>query len=401
MNDVIIIGGGPAGLTLGCYLARQGVPVLIVEKALHPRPHVGESFMPATVRTLREIGFHEVAEAGHFPRSGGVVYHPGPDERVAVSYGEFPQEGVDQTHTYHADRAKFDMLLMKHAETCGCRIIQGVPVRSVLFDDDGRARGVRVGVGGSDVDLPASVVVDAAGRSTLIGRQLGIRGAHPVLDRFALHAWLEGVDRGPTATARYTHVHLLPEIDGWAWRAAIDDDITSVGVVADKRAYQRTGLDPDDFFDHVLRRTPTLAPSCREARRLNQLKGEINYSYALERLCGDGWLAIGDAAQFIDPIFSSGVSVAMRTARAAAERIQAALESGDSSRAAFLPYEETVQHGTAVWDEFVQLFYRHPRTLLGRMRSPEHRPGILRLLQGDHDADSHRTLETLRQAVEG
>ena len=123
MRDVLIIGAGPAGLTLGCYLAKAGISHLIVERGHHPRPHVGESLMPATIAILREIGFHPILEAGHFPRSGGVVYHNGSEAPLAVAYEEFPQEGVDQGHTYHVDRAKFDMLLLKYAESVGCEVL--------------------------------------------------------------------------------------------------------------------------------------------------------------------------------------------------------------------------------------------------------------------------------------
>lgn len=400
MSDVVIIGGGPAGLTLGCYLADAGSPCVVIERANHPRPHVGESLMPATVRIFREIGFLPVMEAADFPRSGGIVYHDRGRRGIQLAYSEFPQQGVEQGYTYHVDRAKFDLLLMKHAESKGCRVVQGVTVKEVTFDSSGRATGVEASIADQDVFFPARVVVDAGGRATRLGRQLGLRHDHPVLDQFALHAWFYDVDRGKRATELYTHVFFLPELRGWAWQAPIDDEITSIGLVADKRAYQDSGEDVESFFMDGLAKNEALAEATRDAVRINELRGEANCSYRLDHVCGNGWLAIGDAARFIDPIFSSGVSVAMHTARFASERIRAALESGDLSRATFVPYEDHLLAGAAIWDDFIHLFYRLLPSFLHVVEAPEHRESVLRLLQGDVYAEAEAgALAAMRELV--
>lgn len=402
MRDVVVMGGGPAGLTLGCYLADAGVTPLIVEKLNHPRPHVGESLMPSTVRIMREMGFHDVVDTAGFPRSGGVVYRPAGTDDVVLPYRDFPQEGVEQGYTYHVDRARFDMLLMKHAEAKGCKVVEGVGVDEVLFDDDGRARGVRLSLAGEELEIESRIVVDAAGRSTRIGRQLGLRRDHSVLDQFALHAWFEGVDRGTEATRGYTHVFFLPEVRGWAWHAPIDDDITSVGVVAARARYQAMGLGVVDFFEAALQGNDKLAAATGDAHPVDDLKGEVNYSYSLDRVCGDGWLAIGDAARFLDPVFSSGVSVAMHSARFAAGRIEAALESGDSSRNMFSPYEDIMLSGAAIWDDFIRLFYRLLPSFTHLVESPEHRAAVMRMIQGDvYDRSDTGWLDEMRAMVRG
>jgi len=399
MRDVVIIGAGPAGLTLGCYLARAGIPCTVLERGLHPRPHVGESLLPSTVRIFREIGFHPIMEVAEFPRSGGVVYHPRSGDSIEIAYAEFPQEGVDQAYTYHVDRSKFDLLLMKHAENLGCRIVQGVGVKEVTFDD-GRAVGVQVALGDQEVFVPAKVVVDAGGRSAKLGRQLGLRRDHPDLDQFALHAWFLDVDRGRRATEAYTHVYFLPQLRGWAWCAPINGEITSIGLVAAKASYQTSGKSVEDFFASGLEMNRALAKATRAAVRINDLKGEANYSYRMDRVCGDGWLAVGDAARFIDPIFSSGVGVAMHGARAAAQRIQAALAADDVGRAAFLPYEEHLAASAAIWEEFIALFYRLLPSFTQVIQSPAHRLGVLRLIQGEAHPDADDSvLEEMRRIV--
>ncbi len=396
---VVIIGAGPAGLTLGCYLAQVDIPCLILERGHHPRPHVGESLMPATIRVIREIGFYDLVETAGFPHSGGVVYHPEVGSSVPLEYGEFPQEGIDQSYTYHVDRARFDMLLMKHAEVLGCKIVEGVGVDEVIFED-GAAVGVRATVGGEALTLPASVVVDAAGRGTKIGRQLDLRRNHPVLDQFALHTWCVGVNRGKAKTEAFTHVYFLPQVRGWAWQAPIDAEITSMGLVASREAYHDSGLDIEDFFHSSLRGNPTLDRATRRAERINDLKGEVNYSYGLDRVCGDGWLALGDAARFIDPVFSSGVSVAMHSARFAAERIETAVRSGETTRATFLPYEDQLLAGAAIWDDFIRLFYRLLPGFTHLLESKEHRPALLQMIQGNVRSDSDASvLQEMRALV--
>jgi 1H-pyrrole-2-carbonyl-[peptidyl-carrier protein] chlorinase len=196
MSDVIIIGGGPAGSMLGSYLSMAGISNTIFESAIHPRPHVGESMVTATTRVFQEIGFLETMEREGFIRKYGASWHP-PSRtgEFAIEFGEFPQEGIHQDYTYHVDRRKFDLLLLKHAEALGTKIYQGIPVTKVLFDSS-RATGVRIRVHDKDIDLPAKIVVDASGRNTMLGRQLGLKRKDPIFNQYAVHAWFENVDKG-------------------------------------------------------------------------------------------------------------------------------------------------------------------------------------------------------------
>lgn len=384
MPDVVVMGAGPAGLTLGCYLAQAGIEHVILERGHHPRPRVGESLLPSALRVFDDIGFLPILEAAGFPRSPGVAYHTAErEDPIIIGYGEFPGDGPAVSHSHHADRARLDMLLMKHAESEGCRIVQGTAVRSIRLDDQGVARGVVVSVGTETLEMDARLVVDATGHQTLLGRQLGLRSRDPDLDQIGLHGWFEGVDRGPETVSQHVQIHFLPVHRGWAWVSPVSPTITSVGLVTDRSSFQQWESGLEEYFDACARSSPTLASALARARPVRGIRAEPSMNYSLSRVAGDGWLAIGDAARFVDPVFSSGVGVAVESARLASGSIQAALAANDVGAAAFKPYEDATFAAAAVWRDFVQLYYRLMPAFTVFVESPRHRPGILRLLQGE------------------
>ena len=404
MIDVAIIGGGPAGSALGAYLSLAGISNAIFEKAMHPRPHVGESLVTATTRIFQDIGFLETMEREGFPKKYGAAWHPTSDTgKFDIAFAEFPQEGIDQDYTYHVNRSRFDLLLLKHAESLGSKVYQGVHVTKVLFEGE-RATGVRARIAGEEVDIPAKIVVDASGRDTLLGRQLRLKKKDPIFNQYAVHAWFKNVDRGQDEAAEYIHIYFLPVERGWVWQIPITDEITSVGVVAEKELFSKTMKeveDLEDYFNLHLQSTPDLLHAMRNAERINEFRTEGDYSYSMERLSGNGFLLIGDAARFVDPIFSSGVSVALYSAKFAAERITCALEVGDVSAEMFAPYEQKLRRGVEVWYEFIRLYYKLLHLFTYFIQSKEHRIGVLRLLQGEvYDRDEVRVLDEMRKFIE-
>ena len=401
MSDVIIIGGGPAGSILGCYLSMAGISHTIFESAIHPRPHVGESMVTATTRVFQEIGFLETMEREGFIRKYGASWHPPTNTgEFAIEFGEFPQEGVDQDYTYHVDRRKFDLLLLKHAESLGSKIYQGVHVKKVLFEND-RATGVRIRVADREIDLSCKIVVDASGRHTLLGNQLGLKRKDPIFNQYAVHAWFENVDKGEGHTADFIHVYFLPVERGWVWQIPITDKITSVGVVAEKEVFKQSKMNIENYFQSHVTFSPDLARAMRHARRINDFKTEGDYSYKMERLVGDGYLMIGDAARFVDPIFSSGVSVAAHSAKFAAARIQYALKIGDFSEAVLKPYEDKLRRGVDIWYEFIRLYYKLLPLFTLFIQSKQHRLAVLRLLQGEvYDRQEVPVLRAMREFIE-
>ena len=400
MYDVIIVGGGPAGATMGSYLSKAGIKNLILEGHNQPRPHVGESLVLSTMRVFAELGFLDTMEQEGFVKKYGAAWRDFNGKEQALHFSEFRQQGIDQDHTYHVDRARFDLLLLKHAESLGSEVHQGVHVKRVNFEDD-RAVGVRAKFAGQEIDIPSRVVVDATGRQTLLGRQLNIKQNDPIFNQYAVHAWFDHVERGDDPkTADYIHIYFLPVERGWAWQIPITDRITSVGVVAERETFRKYKAEPEHYFDTYVQSNKGLAQAMANAQRVNEFKMEGDYSYSLEKFCGNGFLMIGDAARFVDPIFSSGVSVAMHSARYAAEAVRGALESGDLSAAAFMAYERQLRAGVDIWYEFIRLYYKL-LPLFTLFIQSQYRVEVLRLLQGEvFDPQEVRVLDAMRHFIE-
>jgi FADH2 O2-dependent halogenase len=401
--DVIIIGGGPAGAILGSYLGRAGVDHVILDKAVHPRPHVGESLICSTTRVFQDIGFLPVLEREGFVRKHGAVWTRWPDPVPRVlRFRPIPRLGVAQDYTYHVDRSRFDRLLLDHARAQGSRVVEGSHVTSVEFGPDGSASGVRVRSGAvGDRLMRSRIVVDASGRGTVLGSQLKLKRNDPMFDQFAVHNWFEGVDRGPAETADYIHLHILPLPRAWLWQIPISPTVTSVGIVTRREDFVKGQETPAPFFARHLAAHPDLARRMAGARPVHEFARDGNYSYVMERFAGDGWLLVGDAARFIDPIFSSGVSVAAESARRAADAITAALRSGDTGAASFAEYARTVRAGVDLWREFILLYYQLPPSFLDLLDREEGRDELRPVLQGEvYDALSAPVLDRMRRAID-
>jgi len=399
MDDVIIIGGGPAGSAMGCYLSKAGIQNMIIERSVYPRPHVGESMVTSSTRVFKDIGFLEVLEREGFVHKFGASWHPPTGKEFAIEFREFPQEGIDQDYTYHVDRSKFDLLMLKHAEQLGSKVYQGVLVKQVLFEGN-QATGVRVNIGDQEVDLHSRFVVDASGRNTLLGNQLRIKEKDPVFDQYAVHAWFTNVNRSATGASDFIHIYFLEIERGWVWQIPITDQITSIGVVADKRVFRESSQDYEQYFYSKLSTNVDMVKAMQDAVRINEFKVEGDYSYSLNKFVGDHYLCIGDAARFVDPIFSSGVSVALYSAKYASETICKAFETGDFSAEALMPYETRLRGGVNIWYEFIRLYYKLLPLFTHFIQSKNHRLEVLRLLQGEvYDRKDAPVLDAMRDYI--
>ncbi|MGW2052083.1 NAD(P)/FAD-dependent oxidoreductase [Streptomyces sp. NPDC001858] len=416
--DVGVIGGGPAGSTIASYLARAGLDVAVFESSVFPREHVGESLVPAVIPVMHDIGVTAKIEAAGFPRKYGAAWTSSDNRPTSpldfhagshgwgvaeVSYHEREQAGVDRVYAWHVDRGQFDLILLKHAEDLGASVFSGVRVNRVDFSEPARPV-LQVNMGRTTTPIPVRMVVDASGRQTQLGSQLKLKVPDPVFNQYAIHSWFEGLDRASLARdpaqADYIHVHFLPLEATWVWQIPITDTITSVGVVTQKARFKAAKDDLETFFWDSVGSRPDLLGALRTSERLRPFKSEGDYSYGMRQIAGDGMLLIGDAARFVDPIFSSGVSVAMNSARFAAADIIAAAEAGDFRRARFDNYVNVLRRGVNSWYDFISVYYRLNILFTAFIDDPRYRQDVIRMLQGDvYDGEEPPALGAMREFV--
>ena len=399
--QVIIVGGGPAGSTLGAYLARAGIRHLILDQGVHPRAHVGESLVCSTTPIFQDIDFLPVMEQEKFVRKYGAVWTRWGDEHEhIIRFREIPELGLRQDYTYHVDRSRFDQLLLQHAVQQGSHVLENARVEKVEFDRAGTAIGVRLKQNGQERRLRCRLVVDASGRNTVIGSQLRLKRHDALFNQFAVHNWFAGVDRGLAETADYIHIHILSLPQAWVWFIPINPTVTSVGMVTKGSDFTKNQESAEAFFARHITSDPVLARRMAHARPLHEFTREGNYSYVMDRFAGNGWLLVGDAARFVDPIFSSGVSVAMESAKRAAAAIAGALGRNDVSARAFVDYEQTLRAGMDIWREFILLYYQLPPLFFDLIARAETRGQLTRLLQGDvYDRSSVPILGQIRETI--
>jgi FADH2 O2-dependent halogenase len=415
--EVGIIGGGPGGASMAAYLAKAGVSCVLFERDIFPREHVGESLVPSSTRVFKELGLLDQMEEHKFPRKYGAVWTAaqsaqayqvdwaglGPDTYADIRFDEREQPGVGRTYTYHVDRGKFDLLLLQHAHKLGATVLEGVRVKQVDFANPDYVV-VRFDVGRQEVGVRVRMVVDASGRQTLLGIQEKLKVRDPVFDQFAIHAWFDNYDRRVTqkkdGQADYIYIHFLPLSNSWLWQIPITDTITSIGAVTQKKNFAKSRESREQWFWECVATRPELDAALRQARQIRPFKEEGDYSYSMTQICGDRFVMIGDAARFVDPIFSTGVSIALNSARFASRDVIAALQAGDCRKASFATFESTIRRGVKNWYDFINLYYRLNVLFTWFILDPHYRLDVLKLLQGDvYDEDEPPVLREMRAKV--
>jgi FADH2 O2-dependent halogenase len=401
--DVIIIGGGPAGSALGTLLARDGHSALILEKDIHPRDHVGESLTPSTNLVMDQIGFlPKMIDAGfiHKPGTGWNAPRSPLWKFIEVWLFEYPLPGNPIPFTFNVERDVMDTMLLRHAHENGAKVLQGVNVQKVLFED-GRAVGVRAKVtDGWERDLRAKLVVDASGRRCFLAKQLGLREKDRSFNQFCIYSWFDGVKLAPKRLEGFTLFYFIGLNQAWSWHIPLRDGRASMGVVVDKEDFQKSGKDTEQFFYSLVRRNRTFTHAMEHAERVRPWWIEGDYSYRISQFAGPGWLLVGDALRFVDPIFSSGVDVALFSALYAYETIIQAWQSGDEAKA-FGAYQARVETGVDVWYDLISMFYKLQELVTRFATSRQWREQVIRTLQGNpYLPDTQRRARALLAAMQ-
>jgi len=337
MYDAIVIGGGPAGSSAANFLVRKGHKVLLLERENFPRFHVGESLLPAAWDLWDDLGVTKEIEDAGFVVKQGVNFAFGPDKDITLLTREFP-EYFQRPYTYHVERAKFDEILLRKAESLGAEVREGWLVKDVIMDGE-RAVGVVAGPkGGETEEYHASVIVDATGRDCVVGRKLGLHRDDTVLNKISYWTHIRGGYREIMDDSCRTDIHTIN--DGWIWYIPLADDVISVGPVLDtKKIKSWPEKTPQERFDRAVSECAAISKWMEGSTQIQDIQVVSNVSYLNKQFVGDGYILVGDASMFIDPVFSAGVTLAMRSAKFAAESIDRGLAAGGCNAETIDDYE--------------------------------------------------------------
>ncbi|WP_326542461.1 NAD(P)/FAD-dependent oxidoreductase [Pseudorhodoferax sp.] len=348
--DVLVIGGGPAGSTVAALLARQGRHVLLVDKEQHPRFHIGESLLPANVALFDQLGVREQVERIGMPKYGIEFVSPEHDHCSYVDFADAFDKSMP--FAWQVRRSELDELLFRNAAACGARTLERCQVRSVEFDADGASAQAQL-ADGTRRQFRARYVVDASGRDTLLAKQLGSKQKNPAHNSTALFGHfrnvrrLEGKREGNISICWFPH--------GWFWFIPLADGTTSVGAVCWAYYLKARGDKPlGQYFRETIALCPELADRLKDATLVDDaVHATGNFSYSSTHATGPRYVLLGDAFTFIDPMFSSGVYLAMHSAFDGAALVAKALDAPAAYPAACQAFEAMMRKGPREYSWFI------------------------------------------------
>jgi flavin-dependent dehydrogenase len=377
-----VIGGGPAGTTAATLLARQGHRVTLLEKARHPRFHIGESLLPANLPLFDKLGVRAEIETIGMPKWGAEFVSPWHDKSQAFEFAEAWDKSMP--YSFQVRRSEFDEILIRNTAKQGAEVIEGCRVREVEFLPDQAGARVRAEYDdGRSETWQCRFLVDASGRDTFLGNRLQAKQRNPKHNSSSLYGHFKGAKRH--AGKKAGHITIFWFEHGWFWFIPLADGTTSVGAVT-WPYYMKTRKKPmQDFFLDLIGMCPPLAERLKDAELVSKVEATGNFSYVCDRTHGDCYLLLGDAYAFIDPVFSSGVMLAMQSAFAGAQAVDTCLRQPEQAGAALAHFDRTMKHGPK---EFSWFIYRVTNpTMRDMFMSPKNifrvKEALLSVLAGD------------------
>jgi flavin-dependent dehydrogenase len=330
--DVIVIGGGPAGSTASTLIAQRGRKVVLFERERFPRFHIGESLIPETYWVLKRLGMLPKMQKSHFVKKYSVQFVNSQGKESAPFYF-WDNKPHECSQTWQVVRSEFDQMMLQNAREHGASAHEGVRVLDVLFEGE-RAVGVLIREeDGTEREVRASAIVDASGQVGILQNRMGLRVWDPLLNKGAIWTYWRGAYRDSGRDEGATMVLQTADRKGWFWYIPQHDDMVSVGVVAPfDELFKGRGPYAQTYEEEVAK-CPALKQRIASATRATGYFATKDYSYRATKVAGDGWVMIGDAFGFLDPLYSSGVLLALRSGEMAADAICEGLDKGDTSAA--------------------------------------------------------------------
>ena len=387
--DIIVIGGGPAGSTVATLVAEQGYRVLLLEREAEPKFKIGESLIPATYWTFKRLGMLEKLRTSHFPQKYSVQFYSRTGKASSPFYF-FQTNPHESAVTWQVLRSEFDEMLLDNAVEKGVEVQRGVSVREVLFEGDTATGVVVQGTDGTRKMLKATIIVDSTGQRSLIGRQLNLNTTEPNLKMASLFTHYEGGHRDEGIDEGATLILHTEEKDSWFWSIPLPYDRTSIGVVGEldyllqNRRDADGRLDTQKIFTEELAKCPPLQQRLEGAKQLFPIQSTKDFSYRASRIAGNNWVLVGDAFGFLDPVYSTGLFLALKSGEMAADVIIEAFKNADFSETQLGSFGPPFVKGMEAFRKLVYAFYTKEFSFARFLSQyPEHQGGIVDILSGD------------------